>query len=60
MESAEAAVGSKQETFELDNFVSKKYGISFIAYVKVGLLHACLFLILSSVFQKNMVAVVGY
>lgn len=50
---------NSNQAFDLDNFVSKKYGISFIAYVKVGLIHAFLFLILSSILQKNMVAVIG-
>lgn len=44
MENTEAL--NSNQAFDLDNFVSKKYGISFIAYVKVGFTHAFLFMVL--------------
>ena len=47
MENAEV-VGSNY-TFDMDNFVSKKYGISFIAYVKLLIIHAFLFIVIQGV-----------
>ena len=55
MENAEV-VGSNY-TFDMDNFVSKKYGISFIAYVKLLIIHAFLFNILSFIFQQHKLVV---